>query len=219
MSGRGGLPSPLLVVTDRHGAGRPLAATVAAILDAGARWVWLRDRDLDAHDRRILARDLLALVQAVGGRLVIGGDPGLAAALGADGVHLTGGATPADIARARSDLGSDALVGVSAHAPAEVEAAARAGADYATLSPIHATASKPGYGPALGLGGLTAACRFGIPVIALGGIGPAQAAACGAAGATGVAVMGGLMRAAEPAAATRAYLAALRSAGEPRGNA
>ena len=211
MSGRGATPSPLLVVTDRHGAARPLLATVATILRAGAGWIWLRDRDLAVDVRRELAAAMLALARTTGGRLVVGGDPGLAAAVSADGVHLAGRATAEAIAGARAVLGPGALVGVSAHAPAEVEAAAGAGADYATLSPIHATASKPGYGPALGLAALEAACRFGMPVIALGGIGPARAAACRDAGAAGVAAMGGLMRAADPAAATRSYLAALRS--------
>ncbi len=77
-----------------------------------------------------------------------------------------------------------------------------------TLSPIFATASKPGYGPALGLGALAAAGRIGLPVIALGGIGVATAAACRREGATGMAVMGGLMRATDPAAHTRDLLRA-----------
>ena len=71
---------------------------------------------------------------------------------------------------------------------------------------MFATTSKPGYGPALGIDGLAAGCRtvaeVGSPlgVYALGGIGPAQAAACLAAGAAGVAVMGLVMRADDPGA-------------------
>ena len=203
------LPSPLLVVTDRHGAARPLVETVGAALDGGARWVWLRDRDLDPAARADLARALRALLDRVGGSLVIGADAALAAEIGAAGVHLGAAQGAAGVAEARRRLGAGGLIGVSAHGPAEVAAAAEAGADYATLSPVFATASKPGYGPALGLEGLRAAARIGLPLMALGGVGPDAARACREAGAAGVAAMGGLMRAADPGAQTRRLLAAL----------
>jgi thiamine-phosphate pyrophosphorylase len=92
--------------------------------------------------------------------------------------------------------GADVLIGISAHAEDDVAAAQTQGADYVTLSPIFATTSKPGYGPALGLAGLARALRFGLPVIALGGVTADSAAECLRAGAAGVAVMGGIMRAA-----------------------
>ena len=83
------------------------------------------------------------------------------------------------------------------------ERAAHAGADYVTLSPIFATASKPGHGPALGPDGLAhVAARLAVPVIALAGVGADNAAACLDAGAAGVAAMGAVMRAADPRAAT-----------------
>ncbi|MGC2415820.1 MAG: thiamine phosphate synthase, partial [Stellaceae bacterium] len=79
-----------------------------------------------------------------------------------------------------------------------------------TLSPIFLTDSKPGYGPAAGLDALAAAARLSFgPVIALGGIDEANAAACLAAGARGIAVMGGIMRAADPEATVRRLLAAM----------
>ncbi|MFG5118276.1 thiamine phosphate synthase [Methylorubrum sp. POS3] len=208
MTERRPLP-PLLVVTDRHGTARPLAGTVRAAVAGGARFVWLRDRDLDPASRRALALDCLAILSPLGGRLVIGADRDLAAATGAQGVHLGGGTSPRDIADARATLGPDALIGVSAHAPAEVAVAAEAGADYATLSPIFLTASKPGYGPALGLAALEACRRLPIPVFALGGIDEAQASDCLGAGAAGIAVMGGLMRAPDPEQRTRRLLHAL----------
>lgn len=113
------------------------------------------------------------------------------------------------IAAARNRLGPHALVGVSAHGTAEIRAASEAGADYATLSPIFASASKPGYGPALGLDGLREAAAIGLPLVALGGIDSGNARACLEAGATGVAVMGALMRASDPEAETRLLLEAL----------
>jgi thiamine-phosphate pyrophosphorylase len=94
-----------------------------------------------------------------------------------------------------------ALIGASAHSAGEAAARLRAGADYVTLSPVFLTASKPGYGPALGLDGLAAAAAAAPgPVLALGGITLANAALCRAAGAAGIAVMGEIMRADDPQA-------------------
>ncbi len=72
------------------------------------------------------------------------------------------------------------------------------------------TASKPGYGPALGLEGLARiAARAPGPVIALGGVTPDDAATCRAAGARGVAVMGEIMRTADPQAMVARFIRAL----------
>ncbi|GJE48811.1 Thiamine-phosphate synthase [Methylobacterium tardum] len=206
------LPSPLLAVTDRHGHPRPLVETVQAILDGGGRWIWFRDRDLEPEARKRLGEAVAGRVRAMKGVLTVGGDVALARALGADGVHLGGGSGSEAIGAARSALGEAALIGVSAHTPREAVTAAQAGADYVTLSPIYATASKPGYGPALGLTGLADSLGAGLPVVALGGLGPGTVGSCRAVGAAGFAVMGGLMRAADPAAATRALLKAWSAA-------
>jgi thiamine-phosphate pyrophosphorylase len=105
-------------------------------------------------------------------------------------------------------------VGRSCHTIAELKVADAAGAAWATYSPVYATASKPGYGPALGPAGLAAGCRAvpGLAVLALGGVVPGRAAACRAAGAVGVAVMGTAMAAAAPDALVAALLAELRAA-------
>ncbi|MGU3360232.1 thiamine phosphate synthase [Methylobacterium sp. M6A4_1b] len=216
-----GLPSRLLVVTDRSVtevpdvAARHLRVTLERLLRAGARWIWFRERDLTSEARRALARDVVRLVKAEGGALTIGADAALAAELGADGVHLPGGTSAADLAEARRRL-PDGWIGISAHAPDEVAMAARAGADYATLSPIFPTPSKPGYGPALGTDAIRIASGFGMPVIALGGITVDRVEACRSAGAAGVAVMGALMRPPDPTAGARAYLARLAAGSDVR---
>lgn len=190
------LPDDVLVVTDRHQSARSLPEQVERLLRAGARWLWLRDRDLPGAERHALARTLRAVTRAHGAALTIGADIALAEAVGADGVHLR---DTGQIAEARERLGADTLIGVSSHAPDEIAAVARAGADYVTLSPIFASASKPGYGPALGIPALTEAARHGLPVVALGGIEVSNARACREAGAVAMAVMGAAMRAAQPA--------------------
>jgi thiamine-phosphate pyrophosphorylase len=209
MSDRRTLPSRLLLVTDRRQAGGPLDAVAAAAVRAGARWIWLRDRDMPPAERRDLAARLIEVVRRDGAQLSIGGDVALAAELAADGVHLPAGGS---IAAARARLGARMLVGISAHGEGAVAAAQRAGADYVTLSPIFPTASKPGYGPALGLAGIARASRFGIPVVALGGVTARSAPECLRAGAAGVAIMGEVMRAAGHADGVRDIVRTLTGA-------
>ncbi len=138
---------PLLIVTDRHQARAPLAALAGAAFNAGGRWLMLREKDLDAAARLALLNDLIALGAPYGAAVTVNTDLAAARAAGAAGVHLPAGADPA---AARAALGAAALIGYSAHDAADAMAAAAAGADYVTLSPIFESASKPGYGPCLG---------------------------------------------------------------------
>ena len=186
---------------------------MAAFLEAGGSWVWFRDRDLPPAERRRLGERVAARVFAEGGTLTVGGDIDLAADLGADGVHLGGGsgAIPDRVGRARERLGAHALIGLSAHSIAEAAAAAAGGADYATLSPIFASASKPGYGPALGLEALRAGAAH-LSTVALGGVTASTVGPCRAAGAAACAVMGAVMAAADPHAETARLLQAWHSA-------
>ncbi|SFP69329.1 thiamine-phosphate pyrophosphorylase [Geodermatophilus dictyosporus] len=188
----------LLLVTDRTQARGPLPEVVAAAVAAGARAVWLRDRDLPLPERRALAAELRAALDPVGGLLVWGGAAG---APEGTAVHLTA-ADPFPAVR-------PPLVGRSCHSAAELARAAAEGCDWATLSPFAPTASKPGYGPALGTAGLAALAPGAPPVLALGGVRPGDVAGCLAAGASGVAVMGPAMR--DPAVVA-AYCAALAAA-------
>ena len=98
------------------------------------------------------------------------------------------------------------MIGRSCHRAAELRDAATEGCTYATLSPIFPSASKPGYGPGLGPAALQDAA---LPVLALGGVTASNAGDCLAAGAAGVAVMGEIMRAEDPAQVVAALLDAL----------
>ena len=208
------LPAPtLLVITDRRQARRALEDVIAAALDGGARWISLREKDLPPAERVALAARLVALAQPYRAIVMMHEDVDAAAQAGAGGVHLPSGGDPAT---ARRRLGRAALVGVSAHSAAELQAAATRGADYVTVSPIFASASKPGYGPILGVPALGALVGgAAIPVIALGGVTETTAADCRAAGAAGIAVMGQVMRAADPHRTTAALVAALGRAPSP----
>lgn len=201
-----GLPSPpLLLITDRRQAARPLEGVVADALAAGCRWVSLREKDLPAAERLALLRRLVALGRPAGAVVTVHADP--EAAVEADGLHLAAGGDPA---AARQRLGPSALIGISCHSGAEVDAALAAGADYVTLGPLTPTASKPDYEPTLSLAEAGAiARRHPGRVIALGGVGPGLLPGLIAAGFAGAAVMGGVMRAGDPTAMIRDHLAAL----------
>jgi len=196
------LPSPLLVITDRHQARHPIAAIAQAVGQGGGRWLLLRDKDLDPQERRDLAARLTEIARRHGMHLSVSRDVALAAEYGAS-VHLQSAAA---IGAARQSLGPGALVGVSAHSFNDVAAAAAAGADYVTLSPIFLTASKPGYGPALGVAAIGRAADLGISVIALGGVTSGLVRPCIDAGAGGVAVMGEIMRSDEPGRIVNEFL-------------
>lgn len=192
----------VVVVTDRTQVpdDRDLLDVVGAALDGGARGVLVRERDLPADERS-------ALIDAVG-RLCTAHDAVLVAA-----TPLLGGAAVAGVHLRRDDPVPDGpdrarlLVGRSCHDRAELVRACDDGLDYVTLSPVTATGSKPGYGPALGVAGLRDLVtalrteRADAPaVLALGGVDADNAGYWVEAGADGVAVMGAVMRAADPAA-------------------
>lgn len=191
-----GLPR-LLLLTDRSQLplGRSLVATVEECVAAGLTHVVVRELD-----ETELGRTALAAALAEVGATVISAHTPL---YGAAGVHLP--ADPSAVAP------GDLPWGRSCHDATEVHVAAAAGASWVTLSPFAASASKPGYAP-LDPGEFVRAARAGIPVYALGGITPANAADAIGAGADGLAVMGSVMRAADPGAVVRELLDVLEEA-------
>jgi len=199
---------PLLVVTDQRQARRPLAEIVSTAIAAGCRWISLREKDLPEDEQALLARRLLPAIHAVGARLLVHGDPALAGLAGADGVHLPAGA---DAAAARARLGRDKLIGLSIHSVGEAAAIVPANVDYALAGPAFETPSKPGYGPEIGRKGLAEIVHAApVPVLAIGGVNALRVPELITAGATGVAVMGGIMRASDPETEVRGLIAALR---------
>jgi thiamine monophosphate synthase len=162
----------VLVLTDRsRTGGRALVDVVR-----GAPAVVLREKDLPRGARARLAAQLRPAV----GMLLIASDDSIPG----DGVHLAA-SDPMPSVR-------PVVLGRSCHSREGLVRAAREGCDYATLSPIFRSPSKPGYGPPLGVDALRDAP---LPVYALGGVDETNAAACLAAGAAGVAMMGAAMRA------------------------
>jgi thiamine-phosphate pyrophosphorylase len=199
---------PLLLVTDRRQARRPLPEIVGAALSAGCRWISLREKDLPQDEQVPLARMLLPMMRRHGARLSIHGAAALAKLAGVDGVHLP---SDADAAAARAELGPQTLIGVSIHTVTEAEAIDPTVVDYALAGPAFETVSKPGYGPEIGRKGLAEMARAArVPLLAIGGINTVRVAEVIAAGCAGVAVMGGVMRAADPGLEVGALVATLQ---------
>ncbi|HXE16922.1 MAG TPA: thiamine phosphate synthase [Stellaceae bacterium] len=198
---------PLLVITDRKQASQPLINIALALFAGGCRWISLREPDLKPNERVNMLYRLVNFGERARARVSVHADYDAAMTTGATGVHLP---RHGSIKTARAYLGNRALIGISTHDRNEVQQAIALGADYVTLSPIFPSASKPDYGPALGLDGLAAIAKSApIPVYALGGVDAGNAAACRAAGAAGVAIMGAAMRAADPEAMVRRVIASL----------
>jgi thiamine-phosphate pyrophosphorylase len=171
-------------------------------LPPGAAAVHVRSKGLGGAALLELARTLREPVSARGQLLLVNERLDVARSAGADGVHLpAAGVPPAD---ARRLLPAPALIGVSCHSAEDVRRARDGGADYATFGPVFDTPSKRAYGAPVGLAALERAARLGLPLVALGGIGPGEAAAARAAGAQAVAAIRGWLAAADPGAAVRA---------------
>ena len=111
---------------------------------------------------------------------------------------------------ARALVGREKLLGLSIHTVTEAEAIDPAVVDYALAGPAFETVSKPGYGPEIGRKGLAEMARAArVPLLAIGGINTLRVAEVIAAGCAGVAVMGGVMRAADPGLEVGALVATL----------
>jgi thiamine-phosphate pyrophosphorylase len=200
----------LMLVTDRTATGgRDLVDVAALALEAGVRFVQLREKDMSGRALLHLAERLREVTARFGALLVVNERVDVAVACGADGVHLGAGAMPVGAVRGLLDAGK--IVGVSTHTVDDVREALRAGVDYLVFGPVYETPSKVAFGAPQGLERLAAAVAAarGTPVFAIGGVvadAIPQVRACGAAG---VAVIRAIVGAADPGAASRALLAAL----------
>lgn len=198
----------LVILTDRSQLppGRRLVEQVGYAVHAGVRAVVLRERDLPREERSRLADEIAALLGPVDGTLIAAAPP----LNTAHGVHL----------RSTDPLPAERppLLGRSCHTSAELARSRAERADYVVIGPVAPTASKPGYGPALGRTGLTRMLsdHTGPLAYALGGVTAENAPGWLDAGADGVAVMGALMRAPDPAQAAADLLAAIGESGHDR---
>jgi thiamine-phosphate pyrophosphorylase len=197
----------LCYVTDR----RSLAATesgdlqkslltkIEAAAGAGVDWIQVREKDLSGRDCSLLTREALQRTaksqasNAARTRIFVNDRLDVALTESADGVHLGEKSLPlAEAKRLVVDRSErkDFAVGVSCHSLGAARLAERDGADYLFFGPVFVTPSKAAFGAPQGLERLAEVCReVSIPVLAIGGITLANASACLAAGALGIAAI------------------------------
>ena len=193
----------LYLVTERGLArGRPLAQVVEAAIRGGVTVVQYRDKQGCTGEMIREAGDILEVCRSMGATFLVNDRLDVALAVGADGLHV--GQQDLPPALARSLLGPEAILGVSAGSVPEAREAEAAGADYLGASPVFATPTKTDAGPALGLQGLSEmVAATSIPVVAIGGIHAANARPVIEAGAAGIAVVSAIMAADDVEGAAR----------------
>ncbi len=183
----------LYVITNRvQCAPKPLLTVISEILDAGVKAIQLREKDLDDIALYELAQPISKLCRTNNASLFINTNVQVAVDVGAIGVHLPD--IDKSVEEVKAQSGDDFLVGCSIHGVDSAKKREAEGADFVTYSPIYPTKSKPGYGPSVGIVNLQKLVeQVKLPVFALGGITPLHVSECLEAGASGVAVMSGIM--------------------------
>jgi len=174
------------------------------LVKAGVSMVQLRDKGAEGRVLLETAKSWLAVLRPLGVPLIVNDRADVAAAAGADGVHL--GQNDLPVGAARAILGPQAIIGLSLESPdGDPE-----GADYVAASPVFSTPTKTNTSPPLGLEGLRRlAQRLDLPVVGIGGMDLQTAPAAIAAGAAGVAVVSAILAAPDRPATTKALRSTL----------
>jgi thiamine-phosphate pyrophosphorylase len=173
--------------------GRELPDLLRPAIAGGVDIVQLRDKRLSDDELTTIARTAHKLCEQLGVLLIVNDRPAVALEAGADGVHV--GQEDMPVAQVRELVGPEMLIGLSTHAPAEIDAA---GSDYIGVGPVHSTPTKPGR-PAVGLDLVRyAATHARVPFFAIGGIDARNLPEVIEAGARRVAVVRAVAHAGDP---------------------
>ena len=178
--------------------------SVRLALEGGCRWVQLRMKGASEEEMLPVALEAQRMCREAGATFIIDDHVELVRRIGADGVHLGKNDMPID--EARSILGSGFIIGGTANTFDDVLMHHRRGADYIGCGPFRFTTTKEKLSPVLGLEGYRSimeqmkAAGLDMPVVAIGGITAADIPSIMATGVTGIALSGGVLRAADPAA-------------------
>ncbi len=182
----------------------------AALLEGGATLLQVRGKALSSAELLALSRQVVALAVPFGAAVVVNDRADVAALAGAAGVHV--GQDDLSPAQARAIVGTDALVGVSTHSADQIADAAKTPVNYIAVGPVFGTATKDTGYDAVGLDLVRRAAATSLDVVAIGGMTLDLVPQVIAAGASSVAVITGLLAGGDPAARTRAFVAATAAA-------
>ena len=199
----------LYLITGRGEAqGRNLEYVVEEALRGGVRAVQLRDKGATSKELYETAYELRRLTSRYGAKLIINDRVDVALAVEADGVHI--GVSSLPIYKVRRLLGEKKLIGVSCHNQVQAITAQEMGADFITFGPVFYTPSKAPYGDPVGVEKLDQVTNIlQIPVFALGGVNRNNCDQVLSCGVRGIALISGIMAAADPREAAKSLLALL----------
>jgi thiamine-phosphate pyrophosphorylase len=190
----------MLVTDDRLLAGRDLAEVCRAAVRGGVTVIQLRLKEATPAELVAQLRRLKAVLKVP---VLVNDRLDVALAGGADGVHLGPDDVPVPMARRLAPPGF--LIGASVGTATEVENGREA--DYWGVGPYRETGTKSDAGAALGPDGIRRVIgrADGKPCVAIGGVRSADVGDLLKAGAAGVAVVSGILGAADIAMAARSY--------------
>jgi thiamine-phosphate pyrophosphorylase len=201
----------LYVILDAALITSPERDCAASLAEAGVRLLQYRNKPASAGKYLESSRELAEMLVPRGVTFLVNDRPDVAFLAGASGVHV--GQEDLDVEQARCVVGRDKLVGVSTHNLEQLDRAAASSADYIAVGPLFGTSSKTNPDPVVGLAFLRRARGLTEkPIVAIGGITVERAAAAIEAGADSVAVISGILSAADPAERARQYITVLEAA-------
>lgn len=178
-----------------------------AVLGAGVEIVQLREKAATAVEILRAAETVRIVTERHRALFIMNDRADLAAAAGADGVHV--GQDDLPPGQVRMLCGPHTIVGRSTHAPEELRSAFTEPVDYVGVGPVHATPTKPGR-PGVGLDLVALAAReCTLPFFVTGGMDARTIPDAAAAGATRFVVVRAITEAPDPAAAVRAIRTAI----------
>jgi len=174
----------------------------------GATIIQLRGKKWTGREFLRIAVKAVELLRSKRIPLIINDRADIALACRAQGVHL--GQDDLPVRAARKILGLGRLIGLSVNTPEQARKAENVGADYIGAGPVFRTLSKLDLQPLVGLEGLgRIRAETRLPILAIGGITPANAAEVLAAGADGIAVISAITSSANPRQISTKFIEAI----------
>ena len=192
----------LYAVTDRMWLkeGESLVSVAESVLQNGATFLQIREKDLDEESFEEESEKLKALCNAYHVPFVVNDSVEIALQCDADGVHV--GQSDIRGRDIRAMIGPDKILGISAGTVEEAVAAERAGADYIGGGAVFDTSTKK-ITRAMGVEELRDISQsVSIPVVAIGGINAGNILQLSGSGVDGVAVVSAIFGAEDPGRAT-----------------
>lgn len=172
--------------------GKDLCEAVREALEGGVTMVQYRAKDADGRTMYEMGKKLKAICDEFSVPLIINDRVDVALAVGAAGVHLGQSDLPCKVARELAKS-YGFIIGVSAHNVEEADQALMDGATYLGCGAVFGSNTKTDAGY-LGLEGLKAICDdVYLPVVGIGGVNESNYADVIKAGASGAAIVSGIL--------------------------